>query len=164
MISFEKVEKASDLSQIELLAAVIWKEHYTPIIGEKQVAYMLKKFQSVEAMQEQIKNGYSYYSIIHTGIPVGYLSFEKRRERLFLSKLYLLEKFRGKGLGKEAMEFVNYKAVQLGCSKVSLTVNKFNVAGIRAYTSGGFANKGPLVQDIGQGFIMDDYLMERELS
>ena len=56
-----KAGSNQDFSQIETLAREIWEEHYTPIIGAEQVAYMLDKFQSVAAMQKQIKEGYESF-------------------------------------------------------------------------------------------------------
>jgi len=51
----------------------------------------------------------------------------------------------------------------MGCEKVSLTVNKYNHNSIKAYERIGFINKEELVQDIGGGFVMDDYLMEKPI-
>ena len=54
-------------------------------------------------------------------------------------------------------------AREQGCRHLSLTVNKNNTGSIRAYESLGFVNLGPLQTDIGQGFIMDDFLMKKAL-
>ena len=163
MINFHEVKNNSDLKLIEILANTIWHEHYTPIIGEEQVIYMLDKFQSVVAMQEQIGKGYQYFLINFNENTIGYLSFQRRENVLFLSKIYLIQQERGKGIGRKAMEFVVGVAKGFTCTKVSLTVNKFNLNSIRAYESAGFQKKGALVQDIGNGFVMDDYLMEKTI-
>ena len=163
MINFHEVKSESDLALIENMANTIWHEHYTPIIGTEQVKYMLDKFQSANTMQEQIDKGYQYFLINYNDNTVGYLSFEKRENALFLSKIYLLKNERGKGIGRTAMEFVISAAKGLSCTKVSLTVNRFNQNSIRAYESAGFEKKGELVQDIGNGFVMDDYLMEKTI-
>ena len=42
-----------------------------------------------------------------------------------------------------------------------LTVNKHNELGIRAYRGKGFETIDAVETDIGHGFIMDDYIMER---
>ena len=62
------------------------------------------------------------------------------------------------------MDFVEEKALEKNCSKVSLTVNKNNVNSIIAYEKAGFINKGALVMDIGSGFVMDDFKFEKELD
>ena len=163
MINFHEVNSGSDLELIENMANTIWHEHYTPIIGTEQVKYMLDKFQSVGAMRDQINNGYQYFLINFNEKAVGYLSFERRENALFLSKIYLLKKERGKGIGRKAMEFVMSVAKGFNCAKVALTVNRFNQNSIKAYKSAGFEKKGELVQDIGNGFVMDDYLMEKTI-
>jgi len=164
MISFKQIDNDLELSQIEAMAAVIWHEHYAPIIGRDQVEYMLIRFQSVVAMQQQIDQGYQYFRIDCDGLPVGYLSFEKRDAELFLSKLYLLKEFRGKGLGQKALKFVLRTASDQECKKVTLTVNKNNLKAIKSYENAGFLNVGPVVQDIGNGYVMDDYILEKEVK
>lgn len=163
IINFQEVISEGELEKVEALASVIWREHYTPIIGEDQVAYMLEKFQSVKTMRQQIAQGYHYFLINDGEIPLGYLSYEKRMEKLFLSKIYVLQNYRGKGIGTLGMNFVMDTAKALGCTAVSLTVNKYNHNSIKAYEKVGFINKKELVQDIGGGFVMDDYLMEISL-
>ena len=164
MISFKAATSARELLQIEKMAHTIWHEHYTPIIGVEQVVYMLDKFQSVACMAEQIKSGYQYFLINQTKTPVGYLSFIKRGEELFLSKVYILKSARWLGIGKTAFKFIETKATEYHCKKISLTVNRNNHNSIKAYESAGFQNTGELVQDIGHGFVMDDYSMEKLLS
>lgn len=163
MINFCEVKSDKELTLIEGMAHTIWHEHYTPIIGTEQVKYMLKKFQSVKTMKAQIDAGYHYFTIYQDDQPFGYLSFNKRNKELFLSKIYVLKQSRGKGIGKKAMNFVMDTARGMECEKVSLTVNKYNHDAIKAYERIGFVNKEELVQDIGGGFVMDDYLMEKEV-
>ncbi len=163
LINFQEVFSDIELQKIESMARIIWHEHYTPIIGVEQVEYMLDKFQSVKTMKEQIDSGYHYFMINSEDEPIGYLSFNKRNEELFLSKVYVLKTSRGNGIGKKAMNFVMDVARGLACEKVSLTVNKFNHNSIKAYEKIGFINKDALVQDIGGGFVMDDYLMEKSV-
>lgn len=160
LVNFQEVSSDKNLKKIEDMASIIWHEHYTPIIGIQQVQYMLDKFQSVISMKAQIDTGYHYFIINDENTPMGYLSFSRRKEQLFLSKIYVLKESRGKGIGKKAMKFIVDTARALGCEKVSLTVNKYNFNSIKAYESSGFINKEALVQDIGGGYIMDDYLME----
>lgn len=160
LINFQEVSSDKNLKKIEDMASIIWHEHYTPIIGIHQVEYMLDKFQSVNTMKAQIDTGYHYFIIYDKDEPLGYLSFNQRKQELFLSKIYVLKESRGKGIGKKAMNFIVDTARALDCEKVSLTVNKYNHNSIKAYESSGFINKEALVQDIGGGYIMDDYLME----
>ena len=153
----------NQLAQIEVLADTIWREHYIPIIGKAQVDYMLTTFQSVESMQAQINAGYSYYIVEKNQTPVGYFSVEKREEALFLSKLYVLQSYRGQGIGRASMDYITQQARATACSKITLTVNRYNQNTIRTYEAFGFKNVGEQVADIGNGFVMDDYLFEKTI-
>lgn len=141
------------------LATVIWREYYTPIIGSDQVAYMLEKFQSTDAIKQQIVDGYSYVIFYFDMNPVGYLSFTRKQASIFLSKIYVLKFFRGQGVGRFAMDFIESKALDLKSSKITLTVNKNNADSIKAYEKMGFEKIKSIVTDIGGGFVMDDYEM-----
>ncbi|WP_299549718.1 GNAT family N-acetyltransferase [Seonamhaeicola sp.] len=148
---------------IETLADIIWREHYIPIIGLPQVNYMLKKFQSAKAIKEQVEKGFEYYLLFFNDVPAGYLSIKKENEALFLSKIYVVGEYRGRKIGKAAMVFVEEKAETYKLDKIRLTVNINNVNSIKAYEKLGFKNVGPVVADIGNGFVMDDYEMIKEV-
>lgn len=158
-ISIIKAQEA-DLTAIANLADIIWREHYTPIIGPEQVEYMLDKFQSASAMSQQISEGVSYYTLWLDDLLVGYLSFYSKGEVLFLSKIYVLSQLRGQGIGQQAMEFIKEQALSHGLERIQLTVNKYNTGSITAYERMGFKKVDEVVMDIGGGFVMDDYVME----
>ena len=162
MIEISLATQKNDFQCIEDLGKIIWKEHYTPIIGEKQVAYMLNKFQSVAAIENQISVGFEYFTIRFVNELVGYFSVLKKEDALFLSKIYILKESRGKGIGKKTMHFLETTAKHLGYQTLSLTVNKNNIETIKAYEKMGFKHKRDLVIDIGNGFVMDDYILEKE--
>ena len=145
------------------LAAEIWPEHYTPIIGSEQVEYMLDIFQSCHAISKQIDGNCLYYLIEEGDQYAGYFSVEPKENLLFLSKLYVRSSQRGKGIGKGALDFIEEVATKKGLKKISLTVNKNNRVTIDIYCRLGFVNKGSIVTDIGNGFVMDDYLLEKVL-
>ncbi len=160
---FEEVITESQIVVVETLAKEIWTEHYTPIIGKDQVEYMLEKFQSREAIAEQIRSGYQYFIIREDDKSIGYLSIISRVNDLFLSKIYIKSIERGKGFARKAIQFVENLAKGKGLKKITLTVNKNNINSIKAYEKIGFKNLGSIVQDIGGGFIMDDYEMAKVL-
>lgn len=146
------------------LARTIWTEHYTPIIGPAQVSYMLEKYQSSLAIDNQVKDGLSYYLLHNQHKPIGYFAFQDKGNSLFLSKLYVLKDQREHGIGKIAISFLEKYARKLGVSKIELTVNKYNTVAIKAYLQMGFKNVGAIVQDIGNGYAMDDFALEKILS
>ncbi len=163
MIKIIATNTKASYTLIEQLASTIWHEHYTSIIGVAQVEYMIHKFQTATAIEAQVKQGYYYYLVYYNDIPAGYLSFKKEDDALFLSKIYIQKEYRGIDLGKTAMEFITQQAYKLNCTKITLTVNINNSKSIKAYKNMGFVNTGSIVQDIGNGFVMDDYTMEKTI-
>lgn len=160
------IETVTDKSQIKAIVSLayeIWYEHYTPIIGKAQVDYMLEKFQSVKAIEEQIENGFLYFLCVHENAPVGYMSVNFRGDKLFLSKIYIASADRRKGYGREMLTFLEVLARENALKKISLTVNRYNTNSIQMYENVGFSICSSIVQDIGNGFVMDDYQMEKNL-
>ena len=159
----KQVSDKNQIKTIEELAYEIWPEHYTPIIGKSQVEYMLEKFQSVKAMTEQMKNGYCYFLSEHDNVPVGYMSVNINLDTLFLSKFYVVSTERGKGYGKNMIAYLETLAKEKSLKKIALTVNKHNTGSIKMYEKVGFVICGTAVKDIGEGFVMDDYRMEKRV-
>lgn len=150
-------------TEIETLAALadeIWHEFFPGIISDAQVDYMVEKFQSAPAMRQQIAEGYRYY-LVYTGAElIGYTGVHPEEELLFLSKLYLKKQHRGHGYGRKMIEFVAGLARELGKSGVYLTVNRYNENTIAVYHATGFETVRTQVADIGNGYVMDDYVMQ----
>ena len=141
--------------------AALWHSAYDGLLGSGQVDYMTQKFQSAEAMRAQAEGeNYLYFRILVGGEVCGYCALKPEAEKLFLSKLYLREDRRGRGLGQSTLRIVAEYARRLGLRAVYLTVNKGNARAIRAYEKFGFARSGEGVTDIGGGYAMDDYFYE----
>lgn len=164
-IEILKVQSADDVQWVAKLAFEIWNEHYVPIIGQQQVDYMVNTFQTADAITKQIQTeGYEYYLIGHiSGEPSGYISVKLMGDELFLSKFYVIKEKRGAGLGKEGLKFIIGRAKELGANTIKLTVNKHNTNTIKAYHKMGFVNMGSVVADIGEGYVMDDYVMKSKI-
>ena len=156
----KKVLSLEEIKEVSKIGEKIWREHYTPIIGKDQVEYMLEKFQSVEAISNQIKNeGYEYYLLEYENKNAGYIGIKVGKEDLFLSKLYVTKDFRKKGLASEAINFLKDICKEKNLHKLWLTVNKYNTESINAYKRLGFNKIDEQVSDIGNGFVMDDYIL-----
>jgi diamine N-acetyltransferase len=164
LIRFEPASSPLQLAVIAELAREIWYEYYVPLIGRAQVDYMVSKFQSNAAMAQQIAEGYEYFLTERDGRNIGYCAIQAQpqSQSLFLSKLYLLRDARGAGTGRVCMEFIEHLARGRGLKLLWLTVNKGNSA-VKAYERLGFRIAADLVMDIGGGFVMDDYRMEKPL-
>jgi GNAT superfamily N-acetyltransferase len=161
---FVPVRAPAQVETVAALARDIWYEYYVALIGRAQVDYMVAKFQSVAAMSRQIEAGYEYFLVQRDGQDVGYIGFQDQGPAgLFLSKFYLQRAVRGSGTGRLAMAFLERLARQRGLKLIWLTVNKGNPA-VNAYERLGFRIAADLVMDIGGGFVMDDFRMEKPLS
>ncbi len=158
---FLEVSTDKQIEIVESLAREIWTEHYLSIIGSEQVDYMLDKFQSKQAISEQIKSGVVYFLMKEDNEFIGYIAVQPSGAELFLSKIYVKSSKRAKGHGKRAVRFAEDLAHERGLRKIVLRVNKNNINAIKAYEKMGFRNVGSLVQDIGDDFVMDDYTMEK---
>ena len=155
----EKIElrACEDFAALERMAARCWHSAYDGLLGEKQVAYMLQKFQSAPAMGEQVRaQGYTYYFILCGERLVGYCGLQGQGKDLFLSKLYLAEEERGKGIGQAALSLVAEEARRRGAQRVYLTVNKHNARAVRAYEKFGFVFEKAQRTPSGEGYYMDD--------
>ena len=150
----------SEIQDIAILANEIWHQHFIPIIGEAQVEYMVEKFQSYPAIKSQIENdGYEYYQIFCGHTMAGYTGIHQENNALFLSKLYIKKDFRGQHLATKALDFLIQLCKERGLGKIWLTCNKYNSNTLAVYDHLGFVITDEQVADIGNGFVMDDYIL-----
>ena len=85
-----RMAASADYALISSMAADIWKIHYTPILGESQVAYMLKNMYSSESLSNQTREGQTFYIIEENKTPAGFISIShKNTGEYFLHKFYL---------------------------------------------------------------------------
>lgn len=158
------VEDVDSKEKIEYLAAManeIWHEHFPGIISVEQIDYMVEKFQSVGAITGQLSDGYFYKFILLDGERVGFIGAHPENGELFLSKLYLKKAYRGKGLGRAGLEYLEEYCRENGLSKIWLTCNIHNGGSIAVYEKCGYKNVRSQVADIGRGYVMDDYIFEK---
>jgi ribosomal protein S18 acetylase RimI-like enzyme len=145
------------LQQLQNLAQEIWQAYYPPLIGQAQVDYMLNQFQSLSAITLDIHQGMQYYLIQRGEMVLGYCALQPQGMHWYVSKLYILPQYHHQGIGSRAVNFMAKKALPL---PLRLRVYKYNPA-LRFYQKQGFRVIGPVTTDIGNGFVMDDFVMER---
>ncbi len=155
------VRDTLQVEDIVQLADTIWREYYLPIIGEEQIDYMLKKFQSLERIIDDIATQKMEYFLIGIGNEeIGYVGVEWQNEHLLISKLYLLQAERGKGYASLIMQQLVRRAFEKGKVALQLSVNKYNLSAIRFYEKIGFLKIDSVISPIGEGFMMDDYIYQ----
>ena len=160
-----KIENKTQIIELSILADEIWHEYWTCILSNEQIDYMVEKFQSYNAINHQIEyENYSYYFLTTKKEVIGYCGISEKKDYLFLSKLYLKENYRHLGYGHKAYEQIVEIAQKLGYKSIQLTVNKNNTNTINAYFKYGFKTIDAVVTDIGNGFVMDDYIMEYKIG
>ncbi len=151
-------------NQFELvfnLSKEIWNDNYSDMITQDQIDYMLDMMYNPERLQKDLDDGYQWEFIYHNNSLVGYLAYVMKNDnRVFLSKIYLKTTAQGLGLGKLALNRVKEYAKTNDCKAVYLTVNRGNEKGIRAYKKVGFKIIGEENFDIGNGYVMNDYIFE----
>jgi len=158
------VRTPEEIESLAGMATKIWHEFFPGIISEEQIDYMVDKFQSAHAMADQLKNhGYHYQVLEVDGEPVGYTGWNIENGKLFLSKVYLKKEARGKGYSSIFFRFLEEQARENNAHAIWLTVNKYNQHSIAVYEHKGFRTVRTQEADIGNGFIMDDYIMEKEV-
>ena len=163
------VSTDADRRKLAGLAAEIWGEYWPALIGQAQTDYMVENFQSLSAIERDMaQHGYEYWFLEVPTADGGFATAgytggceEPRTNRFFISKIYLLKECRGCGLARKTVEFYDGLCRERHLGAMYLTVNKHNELGIRAYKGTGFSVVDAVETDIGNGFVMDDFVMER---
>ncbi|MGN1115600.1 MAG: GNAT family N-acetyltransferase [Candidatus Ornithomonoglobus sp.] len=157
-------ESDEDIRKIAELAAVIWHEFFVSILSAEQIDYMVEKFQSYPALKNAVDNdGYRYYMAYDGDDLCGYLGIhDEGGGAIFISKVYVRADKRKQGIASMLLDRLRTDFPD--AKKWYLTVNKYNSGSIAVYEKRGFNKTRSLVTDIGGGFVMDDYVMEKILN
>ena len=164
MYTIKIVNFDGEMQTVATLADKIWREHYAGILPSDQIDYMIEKFQSFTAIKDSVSSrGYEYFFISdENGEAVGYFGVTCESDALFVSKLYLGASVRGKGLGRTCLDKCAEIARGNGLQKLRLTVNRNNPS-FGFYKKVGFTVVREEDADIGNGYYMNDYIMELQL-
>jgi diamine N-acetyltransferase len=146
-----------ELAEIASLAKRIWNHHYPAIIGQEQVDYMLDKFYALPALIQQVKEGQKFYIIKDHDVCIGFVALSQRQQHLvFIHKFYLDHKLQNLGFGKQVFDIIKFMHPQ---TTFELTVNRQNYKAINFYFKLGFSIKEVADFDIGNGYVMNDFVM-----
>jgi len=149
----------NDMSIVSTLAKEIWNDYYVPFIGQNQVDYMLNRMYNIESLTEQmeIKN-HKFFLIKNNSQPIGFVSVNNEEEYdWFLNKFYIKQTIAAKGVG--TLAFNSLKQI-IQPKKITLTVNRQNYKSVNFYFKIGFKIKTVADFDIGDGYFMNDFIME----
>ncbi|MGM9476356.1 GNAT family N-acetyltransferase [Pedobacter sp. GSP4] len=161
MITLRKA-KEQDIEIIRDIAAATWPSTYLDIIGQAQIDYMLDKMYNKGELLKQFMEGHIFLIAEEGENQFGFAGYSivGHEERIYkLHKLYVLPSAHGKGVGKILINEVFNQVKDTGGTALQLNVNKHNNAK-DFYLKAGFTVKESVKLDIGEGFFMDDYVME----
>lgn len=153
------------LSIIRDLAYQIWPDTYGATHTNEELNYMLNKFYSIESLENQRSNGHIFILASDNEMNLGFASYEVNSEnssKTKIHKLYVLPHIQGKGIGKTLVDYIKKEALSHHDIALFLNVNKLNKAQ-QFYHHYGFSITKDIIIDIGNGFVMDDYVMELNL-
>lgn len=157
--------KVQQLPAIADLATEIWNEHYLGIISQPQIDYMLGKDYNLDALQKDVDLGTIFLIATQKKQPIGFAAFKSlSSETLKLEKLYLLNAYQGQGIGAALLKQVETVALARGARDIILFVNKHNRMAISAYCRAGYVHFDSVLESIGEGFFVDDFILRKTLG
>jgi diamine N-acetyltransferase len=155
-----------DAEQLAALAREIWFDHYPGIITEAQIEYMLQQRYDPGIVRAELVRDDIWWDKLSVGVEMtGFASYclTAAPEEMKLDKLYVRTRFQRRGYGGLLVARAAEVARRRGCTRLTVAVNKNNRIAIAAYLKHGFRVADAVIKDIGGGFVMDDYLMEKAL-
>lgn len=157
-----------DIPKIIELAGSIWRSYYPAIISQTQIEYMLGLFYDpVKMISEIQEHQIEYWLLEDAEEAIGFMSFgpapDPAGPLIKLHKLYLQPSYHSRGLGGLLLGRVEQECKSRGVPLIRLNVNKNNRRAIRSYERNGFQTIDAVLVDIGGGYFMDDYVMEKRV-
>ncbi len=153
----------ADINDIQRIARETWPAAYGELLSKEQLDYMLEQMYSETSLQEQMDKGHRFLMAELDGNTFGFASVSAEGDDRFkLNKLYVMPITQKTGAGKALLdEVINYAKQNAG-TKLFLQVKRDNNAK-GFYEKHGFIITGELDLDIGNGYFMNDYIMELSL-
>ncbi len=149
---------ADGLTVIQQLARTIWYQHYPGIITNEQIEYLLTKMYSVDALTKQVSEGQRFYFIQQQETPIGFIAIsEQEPGNYFIHKFYISGSVQNRGIGSAVLDLLIKKFS--GMATMRLTVNRQNFKSINFYFKKGFKIERVADFDIGNGYVMNDFVM-----
>ncbi|UAY50805.1 GNAT family N-acetyltransferase [Ferruginibacter albus] len=162
MITIKKVD-VSAIPIIIQLANLIWPLTYKDILTEEQIAYMMNLFYSEQSLKNQMERGHQFILALKDGIPVAYSSyFSKNKKTIHLQKIYVMPDLQGHGIGQLLLGHIINDIEPFGYQAMTLNVNRYNKA-VDFYKRIGFEILKEEDIDIGNGYFMNDYVMQKNI-
>ncbi|MGY4383445.1 ribosomal protein S18 acetylase RimI-like enzyme [Pedobacter sp. UYP24] len=160
-----RTAKEKDIEIIQHIANNTWYDTYSSVITDEQIKYMLNKMYNKGELLSQLQGGHTFLIAEENSKDLGYAGYsiaDPALKTYKLHKLYVLPAAHGRGIGKLLINEVFDLIKKEGGTAVQLNVNRNNKAA-SFYQSAGFVIKETVDLDIGNGFFMNDYVMEKAI-
>ncbi|MBI2508766.1 MAG: GNAT family N-acetyltransferase [Betaproteobacteria bacterium] len=154
----------TDIEPLVTLAGEIWRAHYPGMVSTAQIEYMLAQRYEPQLIRAELGRGDVWWDKLLVGDEMaGFASYFLGGVpgEMKLDKLYVHPRHQRHGYGGMMVARACEVARGQGCSRLALAVNKNNRSAIAAYLKHGFRVADAVVKNIGGGFVMDDYIMEK---
>ncbi|WP_293870133.1 GNAT family N-acetyltransferase [Flavobacterium sp.] len=155
-----------NFTSIRAIAKEVWPIAYGAILSKEQLDYMMEMMYSISSLQLKANTKKHRFILAKEDETIlGFASYEfnhSKKPKTKIHNIYILPNQQGKGIGKELIDFIANEAKQRHQKALILNVNKKNIA-IRFYERIGFDISFEEVIDIGNGYVMDDYVMEKSI-
>lgn len=158
----------SHIPVIQKIARITWPITFGDILSKDQLAYMMEMMYSTSSLSGQMTVQQNLFLLARENNKnLGFAAFElayQGGEKTKIHKLYIMPEAQGRGLGRAFIQKISENALQSGQQAITLNVNKYNNAAIKFYERMGFQIIREEVIPIGNGYIMDDYVLEKKLT
>ncbi|MFM2367816.1 MAG: hypothetical protein RL619_112 [Bacteroidota bacterium] len=161
-----KEASIADLNTIQEIAYKSWPDTYGTILSQEQIDYMLDLWYTSDVLIDNMTNKAHFFLLAFDGtVCLGFASYEHNylnKNVTRLHKIYLLPEAQGKGAGKLLIGTIENLAKENNSVAISLNVNKFNKA-FTFYQKLGFEIVDEYDTEIGNGYLMEDYIMQKNV-
>jgi GNAT superfamily N-acetyltransferase len=155
------------LIEVQKIAHITWPKTFSDNLTPSQIDYMLALMYDLDALKAQVTDKNHVFLLAkEDGKYLGFCSYELNSAntgKVKIHKLYLLPDVQRKGIGRQLIAEVGLIAQKHAYQFIYLNVNRLNLNAIQAYLAIGFYESKREVIAIGNGFIMDDIVMEMKL-
>ena len=154
----------ADVDAVAALAHIVWQATYPALIPPAQIDEMLADRYAAPRIRQQLTDdGHAWWVAKDNGAVVGFAHTYLDADAAKLDKLYVHPDCQHRGIGAALLDATETWARERGAHRVWLQVNRGNTQALAAYDKYGFRTVEARVFDIGGGFVMDDYVMEKPL-
>ncbi|HEY4108322.1 GNAT family N-acetyltransferase [Puia sp.] len=162
-----KITAAYTRDQFETMEALgrrIVPDFYAQYLPPECADYLVRLSHTVEAFESQVAEGYRHYMVEIGEEPVGYFGLHEEDHTMVLTQFYLLQEWRGKGIGQRVMDFIHREADDLRVKRIELLVLRKNTVALALYRKNGYSVAAEVLTPVDTGHTLEDYVMQKSFD